>query len=144
MTDRHLCEGGPCQDARGPLTGGHMTQLSVLSTMQARAVAVMLSVGEAQVLVALWRASRAFSGARLRTPSIDPLAKRGRVFVETFAKVGLTQQVDDGVVDGGGLGEDSGDGERIRRNPCGISKSSPHRHHCIWAPGTEEPDTNGY
>lgn len=125
-----------------------MTQLSILSTMQARAVAVLLSVGEAcghaQVLVALRHAPRAISGARQRTPSVDPLAKRGRVLVETFAEVGLTQQVDEGVVDGGGLGEDGGDGERIRRNPCGISKRSPHRHHGIRAPGPEEPDTNGY
>lgn len=125
-----------------------MTQLGFLGAVQARAVAVLLSVGQAcgnaQVLVALRRPSGAPPGARLRTPSVDPLAERGRVFVETFAEVGLAQQVDDGVVDGGGLGEDGGDSERIGRNPRGVPKRSPHRHHCVRAPGTEEADAHGY
>lgn len=125
-----------------------MTQLSVFGTVQARAVAVLLSIrearGDAQVLVALRGASETFPGVRLGAPPVDPLPQRGRVFVETLAEVGFAEQVDDGVVDGGGLGEHGGDGERIRRDPGGVSEGSPHRHNRVRAPGAEEPDTNGY
>lgn len=54
-----------------------MTPLGIISTMQARAVAVLLSIGEArgdaQVLVALRRAAKAFSGLGLWTAPVDPL-----------------------------------------------------------------------
>lgn len=80
----------------------------------------------------------------MKTSPVDPLSQHGCVSVETLAKVGLTQQVDHGVVDGGRFGKHSRNGERIRRNLCGVSESSPHGHDSVWSPGTQEADTHSY
>lgn len=69
-------------------------------------------------------------------------AKAHQVPVHHPAEVGPEKQVDDGVVDGGGLGKHGRHGESQRWDVIHVSKSCPHRHHGIRAPRCEETDTD--
>jgi len=60
------------------------------------------------------------------------------------AEVGPQRQVDDGVVDGGGLGEHGGHGERQRRDAVQVPEGSPHGHDGIGAPRREEARADGH
>lgn len=59
------------------------------------------------------------------------------------ADVRPQRQVDDGVVDGGGLGKHGRHGKRKRRDAVDGSESSPHGHHSVGAPGRQEADADG-
>lgn len=71
------------------------------------------------------------------------LAQRTQGSAHHPADVGPQHQVDDGVVDGGGLGEHGRHGKRKRRDVIDGSESSQHGHHSIRAPGSEEADAGG-
>lgn len=70
------------------------------------------------------------------------LAQRTQVSAHQPADVRPQRQVDDGVVDGGGLGKHGRHGKRKRRDVIDGSESSPHGHHSIRAPGSEEADAD--
>lgn len=71
------------------------------------------------------------------------LAQRTQVSAHHPAAVRPQCQVDDGVVDGGGLGKHGRHGKCKRRDVIDGSESSPHGHHSIRAPGSEEADADG-
>ena len=58
------------------------------------------------------------------------------------AEVWPQRQVDDGVVDGGGLGKHCWHGKCKRRDIIDLSKSSPHGHHGIRTPRRKEADAD--
>ena len=70
--------------------------------------------------------------------------QRTQVPAHDLAEVGAQQHVDEGVVDGGGLGEHGRHGEGQRRDALEAAERSPHGHHRIGAPGSEEANTHGH
>lgn len=84
LADCHLCVGGSSQDAGSPL-GCHMTQSCIVSAVQTRPVALLLSIwkarGDAHVLVALWCGSESFFRLGLRTAPVDHLSQHRSVSV---------------------------------------------------------------
>lgn len=70
-------------------------------------------------------------------------AERAQVPAHHPADVGPQRQVDDGVVDGGGLGKHGGHGERKGGDAVDGSEGGPHGHHSVGAPGREEADAGG-
>lgn len=85
LADCHLCVGGSSQDAGSSLGCGYMTQYCVLSAMQTRPVALLLSVWEASgdtcVLVTLWGGAKTLLRPRLWASPVDHLSQHGRVSV---------------------------------------------------------------
>lgn len=146
LADCHLCAARSGQDAGSPLAAGHMTRLGVVIALQTSAAAALLSIekvcGNTQVLAALGGGSRVLPGFQMWASTIEPLPQHGRVSVEALAEVGLAQQVDQRVVDGGGLGEDGGQGECIGRDLRCVSEGGPHGHGSVGTPSSEEADTH--
>lgn len=70
-------------------------------------------------------------------------AQRAQVSAHQPADVWPQRQVDDGVVDGGGLGKHGRHGKCERRDVIDGSESSPHGHHSVRAPGSEKADADG-
>lgn len=70
------------------------------------------------------------------------MTQRTQVSVHHPADVWPQRQVDDGVVDSGGLGKHGRHGKCKRRNVINGSESSPHGHHSIRTPGSEEADAD--
>lgn len=83
---------------------------------------------------------------RSRSP-VAPLqtavAQKSQVPAYDPADVGSQRQVDDGIVDGGGLGKHGWHGERQRGDVVNVSKGSPHGHHSVWAPRSKKTDAHG-
>lgn len=71
------------------------------------------------------------------------VAQDAQVPAHDPADVGSQRQVDDGVVDGGGLGKHGWHGESQRGNVVDVSKGGPHGHHSVGTPGSKETDADG-
>lgn len=84
------------------------------------------------------------------TPSRSPVApfqtgvaQNTQVPAHDPADVGSQRQVDDGIIDGGGLGKHGWHGESQRGNVINMSKGGPHGHHSVGTPGRKETDAHG-
>lgn len=67
---------------------------------------------------------------------------QGHVSTQGLAEIRLEDQIYDGVVKGGGLGEDCCDSESHGRHGGGVAEGGPHGHDGVRAPRCEETDAN--
>lgn len=70
------------------------------------------------------------------------VAQSSQVPAQHPADIRPQHQVDDWVVDGGGLGEHGRQGERQRRDVLDVSEGRPHRHRGVGAPCGKETDAD--
>lgn len=114
--------------------------------MSAGAVVVGQPVGQpggvALLLVMGLHASPLLRRVVLTQAPAQRHAAQGHVPAQRLAEVGLEDQVYDGVVEGGGFGEDCRHSESNGRHLVGVAERRPHGHDGVRAPRREEADAN--
>lgn len=91
--------------------------------------------------------SELWLGATLSWNPVAPfktgVAQNTQVPAHDLADVGSQRQVNDRIIDGGGLGKHGWHGESQRGNVINMSKGGPHGHHSVWTPRRKETDADG-